>query len=45
MARKLYSVEFRIEAVNQVTKNGYSINDTADRLGVHAESLRNLIKD
>ena len=44
MARKLYSEEFRIEAVNQVTKNGYSINDTADRLGVHPDSLRNWIK-
>ncbi len=26
MARRAYSEEFRIEAVKQVTKNGYSIN-------------------
>lgn len=44
MARRVYSEEFRIEAVKQVTKNGYSINDTADRLGVHPDSLRNWIK-
>jgi len=44
MARVVYSEEFRIEAVKQVTKNGYSINDTAQRLGVHPDSLRNWIK-
>ena len=44
MARVVYSEEFRVEAVKQVTKNGYSINDTAERLGVHPDSLRNWIK-
>ena len=44
MARRVYSEEFRIEAVKQVTDNGYSINDTAERLGVHPDSLRNWIK-
>jgi transposase len=44
MARRIYSEEFRIEAVKQVTKNGYSIVDTAQRLGVHPDSLRNWIK-
>jgi len=44
MARKIYSEEFRVEAVKQVTKNGYSITDTAERLGVHPDSLRNWIK-
>jgi transposase len=44
MARRTYSEEFRIEAVKQVTKNGYSINDTAERLGMHPDSLRNWIK-
>jgi len=44
MARVVYSEEFRIEAVKQVTKNGYDINDTADRLGVHPDSIRNWIK-
>lgn len=44
MARVVYSEEFRIEAVKQVTKNGYSITDTAERLGVHSDSLRGWIK-
>ena len=44
MARVIYSEEFRVEAVKQVTKNGYSINDTEERLGVHPDSLRNWIK-
>ena len=44
MARVVYSEEFKIEAVKQVTKNGYSINDTAERLGMHPDSLRNWIK-
>ena len=44
MARVVYSEEFRTEAVKQVTKNGYSINDTAERLGVHVDSLRSWIK-
>jgi transposase len=44
MARKLYTEEFRVDAVKQVTKNGYSINDTAERLGVHPDSLRNWIR-
>ena len=44
MARRTYSEEFRIEAVKQVMKNGYSINDTAQRLGIHPDSLRNWIK-
>jgi len=44
MARREYSEEFRIEAVKQVTKNGYSIYETAERLGMHPDSLRNWIK-
>ena len=44
MARKGYNEEFKIEAVKQVTKNGYSIKDTAERLGVHPDSLRTWIK-
>jgi len=30
MARVVYSEEFRVEAVKQVIKNGYSITDTAE---------------
>ena len=44
MARRTYTEEFRIEAVKQVTDNGYSIADTAHRLGVHPDSLRSWIK-
>ncbi len=36
--------EFRSEAVKQFTVNGYGIKDTAERFGVHLESLRNWIK-
>jgi transposase len=39
-----YTDEFKIEAVKQVTVNGYSVKDTAERLGVHPESLRSWIK-
>ena len=35
-----YTDEFKIEAVRQVTENGYSVVETAKRLGVHPESLR-----
>ena len=39
-----YTDEFKIEAVKQVTDNGYSIPDTAQRLGIHPDSLRSWIK-
>lgn len=39
-----YTDEFKIEAVKQVTENGYSITDTAQRLGVHPTSLSSWIK-
>ena len=41
MARKEYSEEFRIETVKQVTKNGYSVADTAERLGVQCREALN----
>ena len=44
MARRVYSEEFRIEAVKQVNKNGYSISDIAERVGIHLDSLRSWIK-
>lgn len=44
MGRIVYSEEFRIEAVKQVTENGYSITDTAHRLGIHPTSLSGWIK-
>jgi transposase len=39
-----YTEEFKREAVKQVTVNGYGVKDTAQRLGVHFESLRSWIK-
>jgi transposase len=39
-----YEEEFKINAVKQVVENGYSIIDTASRLGMHSDSLRNWIK-
>lgn len=44
MARRFYSEEFRIEAVKQVTKNGYTITETAQRLGIHPSSLSAWVK-
>ena len=44
MARIIYSEEFRLEAVNQVLKNGYTVTDTANRLGVNSNTLRLWIK-
>ena len=44
MARRRYSDEFKLEAVKQVLENGYSITDTAERLGVHPTSLSSWIK-
>ncbi len=39
-----YSDEFKAEAVNLVKKEGYSLQKAADRLGVHAVTIRNWIK-
>lgn len=44
MPRVVYSEDFRVEAVKQATKNGYSITDTAEKLGVHTDTLRSWIK-
>ena len=44
MARGEYSEEFRRDAVKQVIENGYGKIETAERLGVHHDSLRNWIK-
>ena len=44
MGRREYSEEFRRDAVKQVVENGYGIMETAERLGMHHDSLRNWIK-
>ena len=42
--RQRYTDEFKIEAVKQVTENGYNASETARRLGVHPDSLKAWIK-
>jgi transposase len=44
MARRDYSDEFRRDAVKQVVENGYGVIETAKRLGMHPDSLRNWIR-
>jgi len=39
-----YTDEFKIEAVRQVTQNGYSVKETAERLGVHPDSLKKWVR-
>lgn len=39
-----YTEEFKIEAVKQVVDNGYTITETANRLGVHPTSLGGWVK-
>lgn len=39
MGREQFAVEFRQEAVRQVTERGYSVTDVSKRLGVSAQSL------
>lgn len=39
-----YTDEFKMDAVKQVIENGYGIMETAERLGVHHDSLRSWIR-
>ncbi|MFM2485719.1 transposase [Celerinatantimonas yamalensis] len=34
-----YTPEFKQEAVNQVIKHGYSVNDVSERLGISSKTL------
>jgi transposase len=38
--RKMYTVEFKREAVSLITKHGYGVSEAARNLGVHATMLR-----
>lgn len=44
MGRREYSEEFRRDAVKQVVENRYEVVETAQRLGMHPDSLRNWIR-
>ena len=39
MSGKRYTEQFKVEAVKQITEQGYSISDVAKRLGVTPKSL------
>jgi len=39
-----YSEEFKIGAVKQVVDNGYSVLETAQRLGIDPDSLRSWMR-
>ena len=38
--RKQYSKQFKVDAVNLVTKQGYKVSEAARNLGIHHSSLR-----
>lgn len=44
MSQKRYTVEFKEEAVRQVTQRGYSVKEVAERLGVSTHSLYKWIR-
>ncbi len=35
-----YTDEFKIDAIKQVLENGYGVTETAERLGIHHDSLK-----
>lgn len=45
MGRTLYTNEFKIEAVKQVTERGYTRKDVAERLGISSASLARWVID
>ncbi|GAL13849.1 mobile element protein [Vibrio astriarenae] len=44
MSGKRYTEEFKIQAVEQVTKHGHTLNSAAERLGVSYKSLSDWVK-
>ena len=38
--RKVYTAEFKREAVSLITKHGYGVSEAARNLGLHANMLR-----
>ena len=45
MGKQRYTVEFKDEAVRQVTERGHSVVEVAARLGVSSHSLYKWVKD
>ena len=45
MPSKRYTVDFRAEAVRQVTERGYPVREVAGRLGVSTHSLYKWLKE
>ena len=44
MSGKRYPEEFKIQAVEQVTKQGHSLSSVAERLGISYKSLSDWVK-
>jgi transposase len=44
MSGKRYPEEFKIQAVEQVTKQGHTLSSTAERLGISYKSLCDWVK-
>ena len=44
MARKRYSEEFKLQACRLVIEQGYSLRETAERLGCTSWSIQNWLK-
>ena len=44
MGKSNFSDAFKIDAVNQITKRGYSVSDVSRRLGVSTHSLYSWLK-
>ena len=45
MSHRVYTPEFKDEAVRQVVERGYTVKEVAERLGISAASLYNWLKD
>lgn len=45
MSRKIFSEEFKIEAVRQVAQRGHPLSEESARLGVSQHSLHKWIKE
>ena len=43
--RKKYSKEFKLETINLVLQQGYTINEVAANLGIHASMINRWIRE